>query len=374
MVKLLDRYFARQVLQSFLGVTVVLLLIFVSNRLVRYLASAAAGELPADAIVLLIGLKAITYLILLLPLGLYLAVLLVLGRMYRDNEMAALAACGVGVGRLYLPVMGIGVPLALAVGWLSLYGVPWTAQAEQHVLERAERNLEVTGVRAGRFREGNGGSYVVYAEDIAEDRESMRNVFIRVQRQTRQALLSAERAELHEAPDGERYLMLLDGYRYEGAPGAAAFRMIRFERHGMRLERPASRSRAIKRSARPSSELWASEAPGDAAELQWRLAIPLSVLVLGTLALPVGRSRPRQGRYGRLFTAILLYIGYVNLLAVAQEWTENGVISPLLGLWWVHGLMLAVAAALLVRQLGVGWLTGRLGAKVGAPQRERGEP
>ncbi|NIP72607.1 MAG: LPS export ABC transporter permease LptF [Gammaproteobacteria bacterium] len=374
MIKLLDRYFAWQVLQGFLGVTVVLLLIFVSNRLVRYLASAAAGELPGDAIITLIGLKAITYLILLLPLGLYLAVLLALGRMYRDSEMAALAACGVGLGRLYVPVMGIGVPLALAVGWLSLYGVPWTAQAEQRVLERAEQNLEVTGVRAGRFREGNGGSYVIYAEDIAEDQESMSNVFIRVQLETRQALLSAERAELYEAADGERYLMLRDGYRYEGVPGAEAVRMIRFERHGMRLERPASRSRAIKRSARPTSELWASESAGDAAELQWRLAVPLSVLVLGTLALPVGRSRPRQGRYGRLFVAILLYIGYVNLLAVAQEWTENGVIPPVLGLWWVHGLMLAIAATLLVRYLGTGWPTGRLGGEAGTAQQERRQP
>lgn len=354
---LIDRYFARQVLETFLGVSVVLLVIFLANRLVRYLAEAAAGELPGSVILSLVGLKAVKYAILLLPLGLYLAVLLVLGRMYRDNEMAALAACGVGPTRLYVPVLGfLGLPLALFVGWLSLYSVPWTARVEHQLVEQAQRELQITGVQAGRFRETATGGHIIYAQEASEDR--LTDVFVRLKLQGRTVVLSAKHARLEHRPAG-RYVVLLDGYRYEGEPGAADYRVVRFQRHGVRVRPPPASPGVAHRDARPTAVLWRSEDPGDIAELQWRLAVPVSVLVLGVLAVPVGRTRPRQGRYARLLFAILLYVLYVNLLAVAEEWTENGVVPPMPGLWWVHGLMLVLAAGLLLAQGRARWFKGR---------------
>lgn len=355
MVGLIDRYVAREVLQTLVGVLLVLLLIFLSNRLVRYLAEAAAGELPGDAIFMLVALNAAKYLILLIPLGLYLSILLVLGRLYRDSEMAAMAACGLGGPRLYRPILLVALPLALAQGWLALQLVPWTDAERARLLEQAQLDMEVNAIRAGSFQAGMGGKRILYAQEVT-DEPRMRRVFIHVQRDDgASVMLTAKEGHLETKPGG-RYLVLSDGYRYEGRPGGADFRIVEFERHGLLIRRSDPAAEGGKMAARPTAELWNSDDPQEVAELQWRLSMPLGALVLAMLALPIGRASPRSGRYGKLFIAVLLYVGYVNLLAFAQSWTEHGTIPPLLGLWWVHGLFLLLTAVLLTRQLGLRWV------------------
>lgn len=355
MVALIDRYVAREVLQTLLGVLLVLLLIFLSNRLVRYLAEAAAGELPGEAILMLVALNAAKYLILLIPLGLYLAILLVLGRLYRDSEMAAMAACGVGGPRLYRAILLLAVPLALVQGWMALQLVPWTDAEQARLLEQAQRDMEVNAIRAGSFQEGMGGKRILYAQEVT-DEPRMHQVFIHVQRDDGRSITLTAREGHLENRSGGRYLVLSDGYRYEGRPGDADFRIVEFERHGLLIRRSEAAAEGGKMSARPTSELWGSNDPEEIAELQWRFSMPIGALVLALLALPIGRVNPRSGRYGRLFVAILLYVGYVNLLAFAQSWTERGTIPVTLGLWWVHGLFLLLTAVLLVRQLGLRWV------------------
>ena len=356
MVSVVDRYFAKEVLQTLSGVTAVLLLIFLSNRLVHYLAEAASGQLPSNVILTLGLLKSIKYLILLLPLAFYLAILMVQGRMYRDNEMVALQACGVGTSRLYRPVYLIGLPLSLLLGWLSLQAVPWTADLEYRILSEAKKNLDVTGISAGRFKESADGKRIIYVESVSEDGKRMRNVFIQAQRQ-QTLLLTAENAYLDvDEKSGARYLVLLDGYRYDGTPGQAGYRITRFKKHGFLIDqRQAGSSVRRKRNSTPTATLLRSKHPADKAELHWRLSVPVSVLVLGLLALPLGKTSPRKGQYGKLFIAILVYIFYVNLLALAQSWTEKGRIPPDIGLWWVHILVIMLSIGILVKQKRLRW-------------------
>lgn len=355
MVGIIDRYIAREVLQTLFGVLVVLLVIFLSNRLVRYLADAAAGHMPGDVIFTLLALSAAKYLILLIPLGLYLSILLVLGRLYRDSEMAALAACGVGGPRLYRSILLLAVPLVLVQGWMALQLVPWTDAEKVRIADLAQRDMEINAVRAGRFQEGMEGKRVLYAQEVT-DAPQMRKVFINVERKDgRNIMLTADEGHLESKPGG-RYLVLTDGFRYEGKPGDADFRIVQFQRHGVLLQRSEPLAESGRMEARPTATLWRDSDPAAAAELQWRLSMPLGALVLSLLALPIGRVNPRSGRYGRLFIAILLYVSYVNLLAFAQSWTENGTLPPSVGLWWVHALFLLLTAVLLVRQLGLRWV------------------
>ena len=236
MFSILDRYLAREIIQTLLGVTLVLLFIFISNRLVRYLADAAAGELPADVIFLLLALKAIKYLILLLPLALFLGIMLVQGRMCQDNEMTAVSACGVGTIRLYKPVLMLAVPLAVIVGWMSLYTVPWTAKVEYQILHAAQKNLEVTGIAAGQFRK-TGSGRVIYVENLEQDGQKMKNLFIHVTLEGKRIMLSSERGYLKQDENsGDHYLVMLDGNRYEGEPGDADFKIIAFKQHTLLID------------------------------------------------------------------------------------------------------------------------------------------
>jgi lipopolysaccharide export system permease protein len=101
------------------------------------------------------------------------------------------------------------------------------------------------------------------------------------------------------------------------------------------------------------SELLASSALPDIAELHYRIAVPIATLILGLLAVPLSRSQPRQGRYGKLAIGLLVFIIYFNLLSAGKAWLETGTVAPAVGLWWVHGLLFVCTLLLLGAQNGV---------------------
>ena len=350
-----DRFLVRELLLTLSGVVGVLLLILVSNRLVRFLADVAAGQLPNDVVFTMLALKSVEYLAVLLPMGFYLAVLLVLGRMYRDNEMAALAACGMGNPRLLRPVMATGGVIAVAVLYLSLELAPWAARTVQDIEREAERSSEVTGVVAGRFKESTTGNRIFYVEGMSGDQRHMSNLFIHtVKGAGATSLQSSEEAEMEiDEQTGDRYLVMKDGYIYEGTPGSADYRIIRYDIHKVRIERSRLPDEGdYEMEARTVGELLASSEPADSAELQWRLSGGLSILLLAALAVPLARLRPRQGRYGKLGIALLTYLIYVNFLSVARSLVEREAVPVVVGLWWVHLALIAVIALAWAVDLG----------------------
>ncbi len=353
MFPIIDRYVLRDLFGTFVAVAMILLLIVLSNRFVRYLGEVASGVLPAKTILALLGLKTVSYASLLLPLSMYLAILLTLGRMYRDSEIAALNACGVGTGRLYRPHFMAAVPLTALLVYMGLFLSPWSAELGYAMRAQAEKMSELATVNAGRFRESPSKELVFYVERVSPDQKEMKNVFIESWRRERPDLLTADTAlQTVDEKTGERYLVLRDGYRYEGVPGAADFRIIRYQQQRVLLRPGESADVRYKRDATPTATLLRSRDPEDIAELQWRFSIPLSGLLLALLAVPLAHATPRQGRYGRLVLGVFIYITYVNLEGVAQVWVERGKTPAWIGVWWVHLLLVLLVIGLLVRQEG----------------------
>ncbi len=349
------RYFVRETFGTFVGVVSVLYLIFISNRFIRYLADAASGKLPADVVTGLLAVKSLSALPVLLPLSFFLAVLIALGRFYKDSEMTALAACGIGVGTVLRALGVAAVALAVIVGGVTFVAAPWAQRAGERLQITAEAQADFAGIAAGRFKEVKNAGLVFYVERLADD-GSMEGVFAEKEEADQRNLLVARRArQTVDDATGERYLVFYDGVRYEGAPGEADFRMIEFERHGVRMPAPAVSMGESRLGGRSTPELWARRAPDDVAELHWRLAMPVSVLILCGVAIMLSRTDPRQGRFAKLVTAILVYMVYNNLMGVGRTWVERGKVPEWVGLWWVHALMLALFAVLWLRQSGWSW-------------------
>ncbi len=364
---IVQRYLFREVLQAFAAVLAVLLLIYVSNRLVRYLGQAASGYISGDLIAELMLLKLVQNLTILLPLALYLAVLLAMGRMYRDSEVIAMSAAGVGVPRLAHGLAWFAGGFALVTAALSLYVSPKAAELQHLLFEQAKGEARVAGVQPGRFREFGDGERVVYVERIEPDGAGMRNVFVQVRSSSgRQDLLVAERAfPSVQGPEGDRFMVLENGRRYTGAPGDLDFVITRFERHAVRLEQAAPPGYR-KLEATPTTELLRDGGARNAAELQWRLSQPVSVILLVLMAVPMSRTSPRQGRYAKLVTAFALYFVYSNAVGIAQKLVEREDLHPAIGVWPAHLAFAAAALALLLRQSSPGWRLPRL-ARRGAP-------
>lgn len=364
---ILERYVIRETLANFFAVLSVLLLIYISNRFVRFLAEAAAGNLDSGVILELLVLKLAANSVLLLPLALYVGTLLALGRLYRDSEVIAMQAGGIGIMRLVIAVAAISTVFALVTGAMSLYVAPMAAERADILTREARSDSDVTGMFPGRFKEFSDGDQIIYAQDVGGARNRMRTVFVQVRRADALDLVFARSAHhFIDATSGDRFMILESGYRYEGQPGSAQFVVHQFEKHGVRI-RKRERSE-VYRSLEVLSlgELLASDSHQHLAELQWRISVPVSVLVLGLLAVPLARTSPRQGKYGKLFVAVLIYFIYTNLMSIGQKAVERGDLDPLVGIWPVHVLMLVTIGALLLWMSG-GW--GRWRARRRSPAR-----
>ena len=360
MLRILDRYVLREVAVTWVAVTGVLLAILVSNQLARILALAAANGLPRDIVMSLIGLTSLQNLTVLVPVGMLLAVMMALGRLYHDSEMAAVRACGTGPERLYIPVMLLAVAVAAGLAWLAFDVAPTAFGRAQDLRREALRNAQFGQLEPGRFRTFAGGSAVFYAER-ADAAGVLYNVFLQRQAGDRVEVATAERA-VHRIEEGGRLhiVVLYDGVRYEGIPGDPGFRKLRFAEHGIPVRIPDPDAGKVRTESKTMRQLLASADPGDVSELQWRVSLPVMVLVLSLLAVPLAALRPREGRYARVALAILAYFVYSNLISAARVWIEKEQLDPRLGLWWVHLLVVAVALYLLHRQSPLpGLLRGR---------------
>lgn len=354
---IISRYLLREIVLALLVVTGVLYVIFVSNRFVRMLAAAEGGNLPAEAVVQLLAFKSISSLETLLPMALFFAVLIAFGRLYKDNEIVALAASGVGIGRLLGTVLWAAFGFAGLVAGISLYAGPWAEEQSSQILDALKTDADTRGVAEGRFRELRDGKLVFYVERLSEDGRTMEKVFVETQgKEGIRNVLSAERGYYFvEESTGDRYLILQNGYRYEGRPGDAQFKIIQFNEHGLLIEERALVTSARKVVAYPTPALIGATQPWERAELQWRIAMPLATVLLAALAVPLSRTTPRQGRFAKLFVAIVVYVVYMNLLVVSRSWLEQNAVSPYVGMWWAHGLLLVLVAVLVARQSGVKW-------------------
>lgn len=352
---IINRYLLKEIGYALLGVFVVLLLIVAMERFVRYLGDVAAGVLPVDVVFTLLGFKMLNYVALLLSVAFYLALLLMLTRLYKDNEMTALASCGIGLGQLLRPISAFAVVIAVVVAAFSLYISPWAATFGNQLQEKAENVANLSAIAAGRFVESAEGDWVIYAEGYSEKENAMSNVFVQARNQEKMDVFSARRALVrYDQATGDRLLVMFDGYRYQGLPGSADYRILRYDKQEARLRE----RRAVvvaRRDMIATSALAQEGSPRALAELQWRISMPLSVLLMALLAVVLSPSTPGRGRSPHLLSAMLAYVIYYNLLGIARSWVGKMMLPPTLGMWWVHGLVLIAIGVLWLRRSGIRW-------------------
>jgi lipopolysaccharide export system permease protein len=342
------RYILREVAAAWLVVTGVLLVILMANQVVGVLERAAANQFPQSLVLELIGLGALQYLWVLLPVGLLLGVVLAFGRLYHDSEMAAAFACGAGPANVYLPVALLAALLTAILAWLTLVLAPAATARALSLRSEALRAGQFAAVAPGKFRSFGGGTAVVYAQQVNAD-GTLGNVFVERNQGPLVQVAVAGRARHEVTPDGLTHVLTLyDGVRFEGVPGSPQFRMLRFTEHTVPVRMPAGSDVVTALEARPTASLLGSHDRGEQAELQWRIAMPLTCMVLALLAVPLSRLRPRQGRYARVWIAVVIYFLYLNLVSAGKVWIARGTLPAVLGLWWTHAAVALLALIVIV--------------------------
>lgn len=342
---IIDRYMVREVGSPFITIGTVLLIIFSTYSLTRYLVDASAGLLLAGEVVKLTALRALVSLEVLLPLSFYFAVMIGMGRLYSDSEIYAMRSSGISEKRLMRPVMWVALVLAVFTGFLSVVVRPWAYETGYEIRAQAAASAEVSRIRPEQFYHFGNADRTVFIEHITPDGQTVNGVFIRTRKGADLEVITSVngRLEYNQRPGFHR-LTLFDAYLFKRvmeSPDMFA------ELGSFSLWLPAGEAEPVgyKTKASPTRELIvATEAP-DKAELQWRLSTPLSALLLALLAIPLSRGRPRQGPYARVLLALLVYAVYFNLLDMNKTWVEQGKAEYI---WWVPCITLLVVVALYI--------------------------
>ncbi|MBS0575339.1 MAG: LPS export ABC transporter permease LptF [Proteobacteria bacterium] len=344
----IDRYLLRELAATVAATTTVLLFVALGAVVADLMQEIALGKVPVALGLSQLGLRMLRWLPMVLPLGVFLGLLLGIGRLYRDSEMAVLTASGRSPRDLLRPLAWVAVPLAALVAACSLWIGPWAQHTSRSMIAAANRSLLIAGLEAGRFRSLPSGDGVLYVTELSTDGSKMKNVFIQSDKKGRMSVITAKRGELF-VDGGERYLRLLDGMRVDGVPGQKDYRVLRYQRSEIRLPADAAANTQQDASSASTGDLLGSDKRDARAELNWRIATPIAVLLLALLALPLARSEPRQPRYDLLLLALALYVTYTSLMLVGRSYLVAGKIHGWLGLWWLHLPLLLLGLWLLRR-------------------------
>jgi len=334
-----------------ISVVGVLLAIILTRLLILLLGKAAIGDVAPEAVIGLIAFGILNYLPVLLGIAVFVAVLLALTRSYRDSEMTVWFTSGLSIAAWIKPVLQFALPVALVCALLSLAVTPWSqAQSVEYQRLLASRD-EVSSVTPGVFRESRSSDRVFFVDKLSERDDVVNIIVVQSTENNRMGVMVAQSGFIETAPNGDRFVVLLNGRRYEGTPGSLDYRTVDFDRYALRIEPREQAREAPSNKATATLDLLAEGKPEQIAELHWRIGLPLAVLIMGLFAIPLAFVNPRSGRSWNLVLAVLVYALYNNLLSIFQAWTAQGKVPGWLGLWPVHAVMIVVLLVLFSRQL-----------------------
>jgi len=341
--KIIDQYLIREIMHPLLAICIALVAIFVTYSLSRFLVDADAGLLQAGEVARLTFLKSIIALDVLLPLSVFLAVMTGLGRLYTDSEIYAMRASGISEAQLLRPLMRLTLVLAVIVAILSTWARPWAYTQSYEVRAAAEASAETGRIREARFYSFGESERTVFIEHIAENGSDLDGIFVRTRKGDDLQVITASRGifEYLAKPMFHR-LQLTDARVFKKVQDGTDFSAL-FGKFTIWLPVESPQTPGYKVKSASTWLLSESSDPIERAEFQWRLSTPLSMLLLALAAIPLSRSRPRQGRYAKMLLALVIYALYFNLLDVSRSWVEQGNSDYI---WWVPGLLALLVAGL----------------------------
>ncbi len=348
-----ERAVRREFAQAAAGISVALLAILTSTQLIRLLKDAAGGRIAPEAVASLLGFAALNFMPVLLSLTLFVAILLSLSRAYRDSEMVVWFSCGQPLTAWARPVLRFAMPIVLAIAVLSGFLSPWANLNTADYKRRLQARSELSQISPGSFHEAKKGERIFFVEELAEDASRVGNIFVASIQEGKLGVVMSDSGYQEIAENGDRFVVLQNGRRYEVEPGTPEFKVMEFERYKVRTEDGQAKPSERSPNRLPLDELILDDSKQARGELLWRIGMPVSALILALLAIPLSYVNPRAGRSANMLIAILVYAIYSNMLSVSQAWVAQGRLSFWIGVWAVHALMLLPLALLFYRRVAV---------------------
>ena len=358
---LFHRTLVSEFVSNGLLVFAVLLGIVVVSQLIRLLGDAVSGRLAVEGVLALLGFSAMSYLPVLLSVSLFVSIILTLSRCYRDSEMGVWFCSGIGLTRWIRPVLWYALPVLGVIALLSLVLSPWALHKAEEFKNKLESRDDVAAATPGTFRESRQADRVYFIENVDAGSNRVGNIFVQSEQNGKLGTMVARQGMQETLPNGDHFLVLLNGTRYEGVPGQRDYNIVEFERYAIRIDSAPVKQTQLWARIMSTPELWRNRTLKNIAELEWRVGLPISAAILALLAIPLSYVNPRAGRSLNLILAIVLYMLYNNMISVTNAWVGQGKLSPGIGLWGIHAVMLVLTALMFYRRISMFSLRRLLG-------------
>lgn len=348
---LFDTSVRKELARSFGATLVVILTIVLTMMLIRTLGLAAKGNIAAQDVVLVLLYTSLGYLPTLLTLSLFVAIVISLGRMYRDSEMAIWFSSGIGLLRFVRPVLRGSWPVLVLVVLLTLLVWPWVNRQVAELRTQYEQRSDLSRVSPGSFQASSDGSRVFFIERTGDMVEGSRNVFMLTRDEGRESVTTAQAGRV-VSEDGQQVLRLESGQRSEHDPASAEHTRIRFEQLSVVVEPArAQAARALPPKATPTHALLqprdGKTDPKQLGELVWRVGMGLAAINMVLLGVALAATNPRRASNWNLLFALLGFIVYLNLLNLSQAWVASGRMGPAGALLGLHGAVALLSLGLI---------------------------
>lgn len=351
------RYLLNEVAKTQLAVFLVLMTIFVSQKFVRVLDDASEGGVPGQLVMTFIALKVPDLAGMILPLSLFLGVLLAYGRIYADSEMTVLHACGISEWYVVRVTLTLSLITALLTGMFTLYLAPMAAEYEYQVKAELAKDSGLSALIAGRFQKTGNKKAVIFVHDKNREDNTLEKVFVAQLPDEKSnelsiinsSLVYANKGYVEEEDSGSQRLILENGMRYQKDEKSGELSVVEFSKYHLQIQDQKVQHKRRKLDTVPTIDLFNNPASEYSAAIHWRFAFPLACMILTLLAVPLSVVNPRQGKFAKMFPALLLFLGYYLLLIAMRSGIEKQSIPAGVGLWPVHLMMFAFALSLLVK-------------------------
>ena len=347
---ILAKYLIRNVLMLTAAVFIVLGLVIFGNQLVSVIKESLEKGIPIADLLPLVSFKMIRDVPLILSLSLFLAIILAISKSYKDSEAVVMNSLGIGDKHLMVFIQPVVIVIFIFILFLTTVAVPWSKQQRSMIMDHSENSSEFSFIKEGEFQEFKGGDIVFYASKVknidGESTQDMEEIFIYTLANNEPIITLAAQAQKYtDIKTKSVYLRLKDGTRYHGFPSEVNKKILNFDQYDLQIingEKRQSNNTEIKTESKPTLDIIFSSDTREIAEWQWRISQPISVLILSIFAILLGKTSPRGGKNLGVLVGVIVFIIYNNALLIAKSSLERGDTLPVIGLWWVHLLVLLI--------------------------------
>jgi lipopolysaccharide export system permease protein len=347
---ILAKYLIRNVLMITAAVFIVLGLVIFGNQLVLVINESLEKGIPIADLLPLVGFKMIRDVPLILSLSLFLAIILAISKSYKDSEAVVMNSLGIGDKHLMVFIQPVVIVIFIFILFLTTIAVPWSKQQRSMIIDRSENSSKFSFIKEGEFQEFKDGDIVFYASKVknidGESTQDMEEIFIYTLADNQPIITLAAQAQKYTDINTKSvYLRLKDGTRYHGFPSEMNKKILNFDQYDLQIingEKRQSTNIETKTESKPTLDIIFSSDTREIAEWQWRLSQPISVLILSIFAILLGKTSPRGGKNLGVLAGVIVFIIYNNALLIAKSSLEKGDTLPIIGLWWVHLVVLLI--------------------------------